>query len=741
MKSFMSSILARETTLNQTPKGDKSRANIMACKCKGEGSNDANVASLKNFFTPESVAVIGASSEPGKVGYDILFNLIDAKFQGKIYPVNPKAPEILGIPAFKSISEIPGNVDLAVIVIPSKFIPGVINECGEKGVKNVVVISAGFKEMGSEGKALEVQLMENAKKYGIRIIGPNCLGIISTACGLNASFAPVTPKNGKIGLLSQSGALATAILDWSSKNGIGYNKFFTFGNQADVGTNDLLRAWKDDDDIKVIVAYVEDVKDGVAFMDIAKQVTAVKPFVLVKAGGTAAGAKAAASHTGSLAGADRAYDAAFNQTGVLRAKSVQELFDMAIAFTNSPMPKGSRIGIVTNAGGPGILCTDAVERAGMSLASLSEETVTKLKSKLPAAANFHNPVDVLGDAKAELYDFAIETVLADDGVDGVIVLVTPQTSTEITETADVVVKYNNSAEKPIFASFIGGTLMAKGIDILRSNEVPTYPFPERAVLAFKALVDYAKWRNTANDCPKVYNVDRSVVTAAFAKTRAEGRTTLNEIECADILEAYGFKLPASKLCTSADDVATFSNSIGYPVVMKIASPDILHKSDCGGVKVGLKNEAEIRAAYEDMMTSVKAKMPNANIWGVNIQQMVVEGKQTILGVSKDAQFGPMIMFGLGGIYVEVLKDVTFRIAPVNEREVREMVKEIRSYKLLTGVRGEKSVDMDAIVDAIMRLSQLVTDFPEIDEMDINPLIAMPGDGGVIAIDSRISLKI
>lgn len=713
----------------------------MACKCKGEGPIDANVASLKNFFTPESVAVIGASSEPGKVGYDILFNLIDAKFQGKIYPVNPKAPEILGIPAFKSVSEIPGNVDLAVVVIPSKFIPGVITECGEKGIKNIVVISAGFKEMGAEGKALEVQLMENANKYGIRIIGPNCLGIISTACGLNASFAPVTPKNGKIGLLSQSGALATAILDWSSKNGIGYNKFFTFGNQADVGTNDLLRAWKDDDDIKVVVAYVEDVKDGVEFMDIAKQVTAIKPFVLVKAGGTAAGAKAAASHTGSLAGADRAYDAAFNQTGVLRAKSVQELFDMAIAFTNSPLPKGSRIGIVTNAGGPGILCTDAVERAGMSLASLSEETVAKLKSKLPAAANFHNPVDVLGDAKAALYDFAIETTLADEGVDGVIVLVTPQTSTEIVETADVVVKYNNSAEKPIFASFIGGTLQAKGIDILRNNEVPTYPFPERAVQAFKALVDYATWRNTAHEEPKVYNVDKATVVAAFAKTRAEGRTTLNEIECADILKAYGFKLPASKLCTSADDVASFSNSIGYPVVMKIASPDILHKSDCGGVKVGLKNEAELRAAYEDMMTNVKAKMPNANIWGVNIQQMVVEGKQTILGVSKDAQFGPMIMFGLGGIYVEVLKDVTFRIAPVDEREVREMVKEIRSYKLLTGVRGEKSVDMDAVVDAIMRLSQLVTDFPEIEEMDINPLIAMPGDGGVIAIDSRISLKV
>ena len=694
---------------------------------------------LDHFFTPKSVAVIGASTEPGKVGYDILFNLIDAKFQGEIYPINPKADEILGKKAYKTVLDVPGTIDLAVVVIPAKFVMGVMEQCGQKGIDAVVIITAGFKEVGKEGAELENQMMDVANKYGIRVIGPNCLGIISSNVGLNASFAPVTPKNGHLGLLSQSGALATAVLDWASQAGIGFNKFFTFGNQADVNTIDLLRAWKDDPDIRAIVAYIEAISDGQTFMQVAEEVSRVKPVIIVKSGTTAAGAKAAASHTGSLAGSDMAYDAAFQQCGVLRARTVQDLFDFAVAFANQPLPTGRRLVVVTNAGGPGILCTDAIEKFGMQQAPISDELVEKLKTKMSPASNFHNPVDVLGDAKANLYEFALTTLMEDDAIDGIINLVTPQTSTEIAETAEVVAEIEKKTDKPILGCFMGGTLMQKGIDILMANDVPNYPFPERAVAAMKAMADYAAWRALPKQEPKVFTVDKSVVEAAFAKTRAEGRKDLNEVECADILRAYGFTLPASKLCVSADDAVAFSDSIGYPVVMKIASPDILHKSDVGGVKVNLKSAADVRATYDAMITSISAKMPKANIWGVNIQQMVIDGKQTILGMSKDPQFGPMMMFGLGGIYVEVLKDVTFRIAPLTERDAREMVSEIRSYKMLTGVRGEKPVDIDAIVEAIQRLAQLVTDFPEITEMDINPLVALPGSGAV-AIDSRISIK-
>lgn len=693
---------------------------------------------LEHFFTPTSVAVIGASASPGKVGYDIVHNLIDARFQGDIYPINPKADQILDLHAYPSVLAVPGPIDLAVIVIPSKFVNATLEECGQKGIDSVIIITAGFKEIGPEGKALEQQVMDTAKKYGIRIIGPNCLGIISTDVGLNASFAPVTPTNGHLGLMSQSGALATAVLDWSTQAGIGFNKFFTFGNQADVATIDLLRAWKNDPHINAIVAYMEAIGDGQTFMQVAEETSHKKPIIVVKSGTTSAGAKAAASHTGSLAGSDAAYDAAFHQSGVLRARTVQELFDYAIAFANQPLPLGKRLGIVTNAGGPGILCTDAVENMGMSLASLDPSTVEKLRTKLPPAANFHNPVDVLGDAKAEVYDFAIRTLLDDPGVDGIIAIVTPQTSTEIPETAQAISDIQTS--KPILTCFMGGTLMQQGIEILMGNEVPNYAFPERAVAAFKAMADYQAWKQMSQETPKTFAADKSVIESAFARTRAEGRKDLNEVECADILSAYGFTLPKAKLCASADDAVAFASAIGFPVVMKIASPDILHKSDVGGVKVSLKSADEVRSAFETMLVNVRMKKPDADIWGVNIQQMVTEGKQMILGMSRDPQFGPMIMFGLGGIYVEVLKDVTFRIAPLTERDAREMIQSIRSYKLLTGARGEKPVDLKAIVDSLLRLSQLVTDFPEIAEMDINPLIALPEQGGAIAIDSRISLK-
>jgi len=694
---------------------------------------------LEHFFTPKSVAVIGASTEPGKVGYDIVRNMKEASFQGDIYPVNPKADVILELPVYKSVLDIPGTVDLAVIVVPAKIVISVLEQCGQKGIDAVVIISAGFKETGADGAALQGQLMEVARKYGIRVIGPNCLGIIVPPVGLNASFAPVTPKNGRLGLLSQSGALATAILDWSTRSGVGYNKFFTFGNQADVGTIDLMQAWEDDRGVRAIVAYMEAVEDGQEFMRVAEEVSRKKPIMVVKSGTTSAGAKAAASHTGSLAGSDAAYGAAFHQSGVIRARTVEELFDYAVAFANQPLPKGRRVGIVTNAGGPGIICTDTVERLGLELANLDPATVEKLKTKLPAAANIHNPVDVLGDAKAALYEFAIGALLDDPNVDGIITLVTPQTSTEIPETAQVVSKLANITDKPILACFMGGTLMQLGVDILARNDVPNYPFPERPVSAFKAMADYVAWKELPRDEFKTFSVDKIAVENAFTRARKEGRLNLNEVECADILKAYGFRMPASRLCKTADEAVAFADRTDYPVVMKIASPDILHKSDIGGVRVNLADAEDVRNAYRLMMNAVRQKMPRADVWGVNMQQMVTQGKEVILGMSRDAQFGPLVMFGLGGIYVEVLKDVTFRVAPFTELDAKEMTQSIRSYKLLTGARGEKPVDLPALTEALLRLSQLVTDFPEIEEMDINPLKVLPEDGGAIAIDSRIAL--
>ena len=701
---------------------------------------EAAAPMLEHFLAPKSVAVIGASTEPGKVGYDILRNLIEAKFQGDIYPVNPKAEEIMGIRTYKTVLDIPGQVDLAVIVIPAKFVADVMEQLGQKGVDAVVIITAGFKETGAAGKALEDQVMEIARKHGMRVIGPNCLGIINTAIGCNASFAPVTPKDGHLGLLSQSGALADAILDWSTQVGIGFNKFYTFGNQADVNTIDLLRAWKTDPDIRAIVAYIEAVKDGTEFMQVAEDVARIKPVIIVKSGTTSAGAKAAASHTGSLAGSDRAYDAAFHQCGVLRANTVQDMFGYAIAFANQPLPKGKRVAIVTNAGGPGILCSDAIEKMGLELANIAPETVETLKTRMAAASNFHNPIDVLGDAKAPMYEFAMTTLLSDPNIDSIIVIVTPQTSTEVVETAEAIARLDAQTDKPIMGCFMGGTIVQPGVDYLMTHDVPNYSFPEHAVASLKGMYDYAMWKQQPPQSPRSFAVDKATVAAAFAKTRAEGRLNLNEVECADILRAYGFTLPAAKLCTTADEAVAFAEQTGYPVVMKIASPDILHKSDVGGVKVGLASADAVRGAYETMIATISAKMPQATIWGVSMQQMVTQGKEVILGMSQDATFGPLIMFGLGGIYVEVLKDVTFRIAPLTETDTREMIAEIRSHKLLTGARGEKPVDIDAIVDAILRLSQLVTDFPEIAEMDINPLKVQPEHGGGIAIDSRIALK-
>jgi acetyl coenzyme A synthetase (ADP forming)-like protein len=691
---------------------------------------------LQHFFAPESVAIIGASTKPGKVGHDILRNMIDAGFKGAIYPINPSAKEILGLRSYASVREVAGPIDLAVVVVPAPIALEVMNDLGAKGIDSAIVISAGFKESGPEGVAREYELKALADRYGIRVVGPNCLGIISTSIGLDASFAPVFPNRGSIALMSQSGALATAIIDWSVEHNIGFSKFVSFGNAVDVGVIDLLRAWEDDPETKVIVGYIEGLRDGPEFIRVAREVSAKKPIIIVKSGSTQAGARAVSSHTGSLAGSERAYDAAFLQSGVIRARSVEELFDYAVAFAYQTLPRSRYVAIVTNAGGPGIMATDAIERAGLELASIDAGTVEKLRTKLPEASNFYNPVDCLGDADAARYRFSVDAVLADPHVDAVLTVLTPQAMTQPLETAQGVAEAA-AGEKSVLSCFMGGSAMERAVTYLTEQQVPNYAYPERAVNSLAAMARYREWREEPADQLVRFQADQGRVRELFERIRAEGRLGLGEMESRDVLMAYGITVPESRVATNAEEAAEFAEQIGFPAVMKIVSPDILHKSDIGGVKVGIADRQQAMDTFELMMLRAKRFMPSADLRGVSVQQFVRGTREVIVGATHDPQFGPLVMFGLGGIYVEVLKDVAFRVAPFGEKHARRMVDEIQSAALLHGARGERPADIDAIVEVLLTVSQLVTDFPEILEMDINPLkVGEPG-AGAVAVDARI----
>ena len=695
---------------------------------------------FEHFFQPGSVAVIGASTDPVKVGHAVFRNMISFGFKGVVYPINPNAESLLGHQCYASVAEVPGEVDMAVVVVPAKLVPGVMRQCGEKSIDSVIVISAGFKETGPEGAELEREVGAIAREHGIRVIGPNCLGVVAPGAGVNASFAPGMPQAGRVSLMSQSGALATAILDWALSQGIGFANFVSFGNGVDVETSDLLRAWGDDEDTAVILVYMEGLRDGAEFMQVAREVTAVKPVIILKSGGTAAGARAVSSHTGSLAGSERAYDAAFHQTGVIRAASIGELFDYALAFAYQPLPEGPATAVVTNAGGPGIMATDAAERTGvLNLASLEKQTVDRLREKLPPASNFYNPIDVLGDAGAERYGFAMKTVLADPNVNSVVALLTPQAMTPIEQTAEAIHEAAEGSPKPILACMMGGRKMSVGDHFLDAHHIPSYAYPEQAVGALAAMVRYRQRLAEPEPQVKRFEVARDRVRELFAAVRAESRVNLGEVEAREVLAAYGFRVPEAHLAGSTDDAVQAAESMGYPVVMKISSPDILHKSDIGGVRVNIATPEQAADTFDLIMLRAQRYMPNAQLRGVLVQEMVRGGKEVILGMSHDPQFGPLIMFGLGGIYVEVLKDVAFRVVPVDRRQAQEMLHEIRASALLGGVRGEPPADTEAIIEALLRLSQLALDFPEIVEMDINPLAALEPGRGVVAIDSRITI--
>ena len=698
---------------------------------------------LEEFFAPKSVAVVGASTSPEKLGYAVLENLVNGGYVkvGKIYPINPKADEILGQKAYPSVLDVPDDIDLAVIVIPYPYVPAVLKDCGKKNIAGVVVISAGFREAGMEGLERELELVEIANEYKFRLIGPNCLGIIDTYTPINASFSAGTPPQGPMAFMSQSGALGTAILDWAQAGRLGLAKFVSLGNKADVSEIDLLKAWANDEDTNVILIYSEGLPNGQEFIKVAREVTKTKPVVAIKSGVTKSGSRAVSSHTGSLAGSEQAYQAAFQQAGVLRANDMASMFDMALALGYQPLLKNDRIVIVTNAGGPGILATDALERSGMSLARLKVESIQALEQYLPDAASAANPVDVLGDARSDRYRFAMEIVSKDPNVDGIMVVLTPQAMTEIEDTARAVGELSQEIDKPILACFMGEAKVEPGIKVLREYDVPNFSFPARASLAFQSMSQYRKIKERKDPVYESFEVNNRVVKEVLDRAKNDGRYAIGDSEAWDLLKAYGLSIPKSVLAKTPQEAIEIAAEIGYPVVLKIASPDILHKTDVGGVKVGLETPDQLLDAFDLMIYRTERFLPDAQIWGCQVQEMAPPGGlEVLIGMNRDPQFGPLVTFGLGGIYVEALKDVTFRVTPFTRLEAEEMLDEIRSKALLDGVRGKPPVDKEAIVDTLLRMGQLVQDFPEIAEFDINPLIVYPKDQGVIAIDMRLVLS-
>jgi acetyltransferase len=698
---------------------------------------------LKAFFEPASVAVIGASTDPSKLGYAVLQNLVEGGYKavGKIYPINPKADEILGCKVYPSVLDVPDPIELAVIVIPYSYVPAALRTCGEKGIPAVVVISAGFREAGMEGLEREQELVTIAREFNIRLIGPNCLGVIDTFTPLNASFSAGTPPRGPMAFMSQSGALGTAVLDMALGGRLGLSRFVSLGNKADVSEVDLLQAWAADPNTRVIMIYNEGLPNGQEFIRTARQVAAQKPIVAIKSGVTQSGSRAVSSHTGSLAGSEQAYQAAFQQAGVLRAGSMEAMFDAALALGYQPPLPGDRIAIITNAGGPGILATDALERAGLALARFEPETLHALEQYLPDAASAANPVDVLGDALADRYRFALEAVAQDPNVDGLLVVLTPQAMTEIEATAEVVSALAGRLDKPVLTCFMGEVRVRAGIDILTRHGIPNYPFPERAARALRAMADYRAIR--ARPAPEftTFKVHKAAVRRQLDQARRAGRLAIGDAEARQVLQAYGLNIPKSELAENADQAVEFAGRMGYPVVLKIASPDILHKTDVGGVKVNLRSAADVRDAFDLIMYRAQRYVPEARLWGCLVQQMVpAGGTEVLVGMNRDPQFGPLVTFGLGGIYVETLKDVTFRLAPFTAKEAEAMLGEIRAHALLDGVRGQPPADKAAIIDALLRVGQLVQDFPEIVELDINPLMVYPQGQGAIAIDMRLILK-
>ncbi len=697
---------------------------------------------LDPFFAPKNVAMIGATENPGSVGRTTMWNLMSTPFGGAIFPVNPKRASVLGIKAYPTVRDIPAEVDLAVVTTPAKFIPGIIRECGEAGIRAAVVISAGFKEAGEEGKRLERELLAEAAKANMRIIGPNCLGVMIPPSGLNATFAASMARPGNVGFLSQSGALCTAVLDWSMREMVGFSAFMSIGSMADVGWGDLIYYLGNDPKTRSILVYMESVGDARSFLSAAREVAMNKPIIVIKAGRTAAGSKAAASHTGSLTGSDDVLDVAFMRSGVLRVNNISDLFHMAEVLAKQPRPKGPRLTILTNAGGPGVLAADSLLLGGGELAEISEQTIAELNQILPSAWSHSNPIDILGDAEPERYAKALEIAAKDTNSDGMLVILTPQAMTDATRTAEQLKPYAKLGDKPVLASWMGGTDVAAGEQILNNAGIPTYDYPDTAARLFNYMWRYARNVSALYETPRYggtnESADREGAAAIVEKVRRTGRTILTEQESKQVLAAYGIPTLPSVIATSADEAAAAAAGMGYPVVLKIHSETITHKTDVGGVILNLKDEAAVRTAFASIRDSVTEKAGAEHFGGVNVQPFAkLDGYEVIIGSSVDPQFGPVMLFGMGGQLVEVFKDRSLALPPLNTTLARRLMERTKIYTALKGVRGRQPVDLAALEQLLVRFSLLVVDQPWIKEIDINPLVASPER--LLALDARVVL--
>lgn len=697
--------------------------------------------SLASILRPGSIAVIGASRTPGTIGHNLMQHLIRGGFTGPVYPVNPKAASVCAVPCYPSVAAIPGPVDLAVIAVPKPFVLEVARQCIAKGVGGMVVISAGFREVGGDGVAREAELTQLVRQHGIRMVGPNCMGVLNAEAGvrMNATFAPHLPPEGNIAMMSQSGAIGLTVLDYARVLGIGMSQFVSVGNKPDVSGNDLLAEWEHDPAVGVILMYVENFGNPRRFLEIASRVTKVKPIIVMKSGRSEAGARAAASHTGAMASSDAAVQAMLTQAGVLRATSVESLFDLAMAFGGQAAPRGRRTVVMTNSGGPGILAADAAEPMDLELPELSAETVAKLRPLFPPEASLRNPLDMIASANPEGYRRALGALLEDPGVDSAIAIYVPVPPTRPVDVTDAIVAAARPhPEKPVFAVVMGHEGLPEGRAELRQLGIPAYTFPESAIRGLAARVRHEEWRRRPASDPPVLAVERDEARAILDRARAEGRARLSEEDALRFLAAYGIPVVSTPFAASVEDAVAQAEQLGWPVVLKVVAPAIVHKTEADGVQVDLRSAADVRAAWGRIMAGAARVAPGATVEGVVVQRMVSHGRELIVGMSRDPAYGPLVMFGLGGVLVEVLRDVTLRLAPFGRLDAADMVRGIRGFKLLEGVRGAPPADLAALEEVLLRVSQLAVDLPEVAELDINPLVAT--DTGVLAVDGRVMLR-
>lgn len=698
---------------------------------------------LDKIMRPKAIAVIGASTKPATIGSELMQRLRDYKFNGNIYPINPKGGEIEGFKAYTSVLEIPGDVDFAVIIIPQKFVLETLDQCNQKGIKGICVISAGFKEAGAEGAQAEKELLAKLQEYGMRCVGPNCLGVLNTHpdVRMDATFAEAMPERGNIGFVSQSGALGGGILNILKDLNVGFAQFISIGNQADINAETALEYWENDDDVQQILLYMESIANPDNFRKLATRISKKKPILALKAGRSAAGASAASSHTGSLAGADKAANALLMQSGVIREYSLKNLFATAKVFANCPIPKGDRVAIITNSGGPGIMATDAVCEYGLQMAQISDETKEKLRSFLPAAASVKNPVDMIASAPIEHYKQTLETVIADKNVDMIMVIYLPFLGLKDIDVAKAVMEIKKEhPEKPVLGVFMTTGDFFTQISEMEVN-MPFFMYAEEAADGFQRLNQQRLWVERPEGKKPSYSVDKAKAESIIKQSLKEGRDQLTTLESIDVLDAYGIRACKYGLATDEEQVAKLGNEIGYPVVMKMSSKTTSHKTDVGGVRVNIQSEDQLRAEYQDLISKLTEKGLIEGLEGVIIQEMVKGSREMVCGIATDPQYGPMMMFGLGGVFIEVLKDVTFRMAPLTDVDASEMIKSVKSYKLLEGARGTKPAQINQIEETLLRLSQLVTDFSFIDELDINPLLISEKTGEGIAVDGRIKVRL